>query len=365
MTADSTDLSLLLRPELAELAAYLPDSGSYRVRLDANEAPPLLSAPARARLAEVAADTAWERYPDARSAALRAAIARKVGVGPDEILAGVGSDEVITFLLTALARPRSGSRGPTIVTTTPTFVMYRLSAKSRGVNVVEVPLDSSWDLAESSLLHALEISPPNLVFIATPNNPTGNRMSPDRLARVIEAARGALVVVDEAYVDYAEGDHLELYRRHENVALLRTLSKVGFAALRVGWLVARPELVREIDKVRSPYNLPSVSQALATSVLEELGAEIQQACATVRAERARLTSELGRLPGVEVTPSEANFLWVRTEKPAADVFEGLCARGVLVRSFHARGGRLRHQLRVTVGTAEENTLFLAALAEAL
>ena len=151
------------------------------IRLDANEAPALLSASARARLAEVAGSTAWQLYPDARSAHLREAIAAKTGVGADEVFAGVGSDEVIATLLTALVRPRVKNLVPTVLTTTPSFVMYRQSARARGLNVIEVPLDAEWDLAESSMLKALEMTPPNVVFIATPNNPTGNLMSRDRL----------------------------------------------------------------------------------------------------------------------------------------------------------------------------------------
>lgn len=353
----------LIRPELAELGVYAPLEGDFPIRLDANEAPALLSAGARARLAAVAAATAWERYPDARTAALREAIATRTGVSPGEVFAGVGSDEVIATLLTVLVRPRGKSPAPTLLTTTPSFVMYRQSGRARGWNVMEVPLDAEWDLAESSMARAIEMTPPNVVFIATPNNPTGNLMSPNRLEHVIQAAAGALVVIDEAYVDYSSGDHLDLYRKYDNVALLRTLSKVGFAALRVGWLVARPELVAELDKVRLPYNLPTTSQTLAATVLRELSAEIDALAATVKAERARLCEALAALPRVTLTPSQANFVWLGTERPAGEVFDALCERKILVRSFHARGGRLGSQLRVTVGTREENDAFLQALRE--
>ncbi|MBI3202463.1 MAG: histidinol-phosphate transaminase [Myxococcales bacterium] len=353
----------LIRPELAELGVYAPLEGDFRIRLDANEAPALLSAGARARLGEVAAATVWERYPDARTAALREAIAARTGVGAAEVFAGVGSDEVIATLLTALTRPRGKSPAPTLVTTTPSFVMYRQSGRARGWNVLEVPLDAEWDLPQSSLVRAFEMTPPSVVFIATPNNPTGNSMSRNRLEHVIEAAAGALVVIDEAYVDYASEDHLDLYRKYDNVALLRTLSKVGFAALRVGWLVARPELVAELDKVRLPYNLPTVSQSVATTVLTELSSEIAALCATVKEERARLCHALADLPRVSLTPSQANFVWLRTERPAGEVFDALCERKILVRSFHARGGRLGSQLRVTVGTRDENDAFVQALRE--
>lgn len=355
----------LVRPELAELKAYVPVDGAHAVRLDANEAPALLSAHARARLAAAAAETAWERYPDARLAQLRQTIAEHSGVTPDEVLIGVGSDEVITMLLTALSRPRSEGDVVTIVTTTPTFVMYRMSARARGMRVVEVPLDAAWDVSEEGMLRAVEMMAPNLVFVASPNNPTGTMAHPERLERIVRAASGALVVIDEAYVDYASRDQLELYRRHTNVAILRTLSKVGFAALRVGWLLGRPELVREVDKTRLPYNVPTVSQRLAALVLDELADEIRELASTVKAERERVATALRDVAGVELTPSEANFLWLKTQKPAGEVFDRLAERGVLVRSFHERGGRLAHQLRVTIGAPHENDAFLSALGEVM
>lgn len=350
----------LLRPELSELRAYSPHPGSYRVRLDANEAPPLLSAEARARLAEAAATIAWERYPDAPTDALRAALAARTGVSADEVLVGVGSDELITMLLTAFDRPRDRAQAPVVLTTTPTFVMYAMSAKVRGQRVLEVPLDADWDLAMSSLFAAIRVAEPSVVFIASPNNPTGNKVSLERLTELIMAVPRSLVVIDEAYVDYADENQLALYRRFENVAVLRTLSKIGFAALRVGWLVARPELIREIDKVRQPYNMSSVAQRLGALAVGELAPEIERVIAYVVDERRRVTAALAELGRIRVSESQANFLWIQSERPAAELFEGLKESGILVRSFHARGGRLAHQLRVTLGTAAENDDFLAA-----
>jgi histidinol-phosphate aminotransferase len=347
----------VLRPELAELAAYTPHPGTFPIRLDANEAPPLLSEGARARLAEVAASAVFSRYPDAGLAELRAALARRTGVTPAEIVPGVGSDELITLLLTAFSRPREGSNAPLVLTTTPTFVMYRMSARVRGQRVLEVPLDENWDLAEASLESAMQIAEPGLIFVASPNNPTSNQVSRDRLVRLIEGAPRSLVVIDEAYVDYAPETALDLYQRYDNVALLRTLSKIGFAALRVGWLVAKAELAAEIDKIRLPYNLPSLSQALGTLAVTELAPEIERVTKAVIAERVRLVERLAELPQVVVTPSQANFLWLGAKRPAGEVFAELSSKGVLVRSFHTRGGRLANQIRVTIGTPEENDVF--------
>jgi histidinol-phosphate aminotransferase len=350
----------LLRPELSDLAPYTPYSGAFPIRLDANEAPPLLSLEARTRIFEVAQNVVFSRYPDAGLTELRAALAQSSGVTQSEIVAGVGSDEIITLLLTTLSRPRPGSDAPSIVTTTPTFVMYKMSARVRGQRVLEVPLDERWDLAEAALGSAVDIAEPSLIFIASPNNPTSNQVSRDRLERLIRAAPRSLVVIDEAYVDYAQRNQLELYRRYENVAILRTLSKIGFAALRVGWLIARPELVREIDKVRLPYNLPTLSQVLGVLAVTELAPEIERVKTSVIAERGRLAERVAALPGVVVTPSQANFLWLLASRPAGEMFDGLCERGILVRSFHARGGRLAHQIRVTIGTADENDAFFEA-----
>jgi histidinol-phosphate aminotransferase len=358
-------LSELVRPELSELSPYLPVLGDFPVRLDANEAPRLLSEQARARLGEIVASTDYSLYPDPTVGELRRAIARKMGTSPEEVLVGVGSDELITLLLTALDRPRKKESATAVLTTTPTFVMYRMSARVRGMRVMEVPLDESWDLPVDQFSRAIEFAEPNLVFIASPNNPTGNLMSEDRLSRIIEAAPRALVVVDEAYIGYASRDQLALYRRHENVAILRTLSKTGFAALRVGWLVGRPALVAELDKARLPYNVNTLSQKLATAVLTELDHEVERITKSVIEERRRLTAELSERRSLGVTSSDANFLWVRTPVPAGDVFSELCRKGVLVRSFHGRGGRLTNQLRVTVGARAENDRFLEALDEAL
>ncbi len=355
-------ITQLSRPELAELSPYLPDLASYRVRLDANEAPPIMTRAAKERIAQAMASGAWERYPDPSLGALRAAIAASLGVTPAEILPGVGSDEVISLLLTAFVRSPSGGEA-TVLTTTPSFVMYRMSARCRGLRVLEVPLDASWDLSLDALRSAIAMAPPSLVFIASPNNPTGNLMSPERLEALIAAAPQALVVIDEAYIAYSDRDQLDFYRRHANVAILRTLSKVGFAAFRLGFLVARPDVVAELDKVRLPYNVPTPTQRVAELAFGELAPEIARISREVVAERTRLAGRLAGLSGFEPTPSQANFLWVKCSKPAAELYEALKQRGILVRSFHARGGRLANQLRITIGAPTENDELLAALTE--
>jgi histidinol-phosphate aminotransferase len=353
--------SPLLRAELDELRAYEPTAGAFDVRLDANESPCLLSAEARTGLERAIVPRHPNRYPDARALELRRAIAASCDADPDEVLVGVGSDEVIALILTALDRPRGRAPAPTIVTPSPTFVMYRLSARGRGFKVVEVPLDAAWDLDVEAMRRAIEMMHPNVVFIATPNNPTGNPMSGDRLRAVIEAAPDSLVIVDEAYVDFAARSELALRRQYPNVGVLRTISKVGFASLRVGWLVGPAPLVREIDKVRQPYNVPEPSQRGAIFVLRELTAEVRRVAGEVVRAREALAEQLAAL-GFGVTPSHANFLWVEAKGPADELADALARRGVLVKSFGARGGRLAKRLRITVGTPEENRRLLEELA---
>jgi histidinol-phosphate aminotransferase len=356
-------LDELLRPELTDIKPYLPTPGHFRIRLDANEAPPLFGPHVQERLAREFSRVALERYPDATASHLREALGERLGVSRDEILLGVGSDELITMLLTALTRSRRGSEPPAILTTNPTFVMYRMSARLRGQKVIEVPLDADWDISEDGMLRAIDMADPHVIFIASPNNPTGTLASAARLERVIDAAKRALVVVDEAYVDYADGHRLDLLSRYENVVILRTLSKIGFAALRVGWLIGNAKLVAELDKVRLPYNLNGVSQALAGVVVRELWDDVGRVVEQVKAERTRLLAELATIPFLEAAPSQANFLWVKTAHPAEELFKTLGERGVLVRSFHSSAGRMARQLRITVGAPEENEELLRCLRE--
>ncbi len=360
------DLTTLTRPELAELRAYVPERHDGIVaKLDANEAPPLRSR----ELSEIAmramSKVAMERYPDARALELREAIAARSGITPAEVFVGTGSDEVIALLCTALSRPRGRNPAGVVLSPSPSFVMYRVTARAHGLKAVEVPLDASWDLDVRTMSLAIETMQPNVVWIATPNNPTGNAMSAEKVEAVVAAAPNALCVIDEAYGDYAGKSLRGLRAANDNVAILRTVSKLGLAALRVGWLEARAELVAELDKVRQPFNVSAVSQAAVAAVLREGGEHLQHVVDAVVAERSRMSAALAKLSGVSVTPSEANFLWLRTERPAEEVHAGLLAHGVLCRSFHQSGGRLKNQLRVTIGLPEENDRFLVALTKVL
>ena len=355
----------LLRPELADLKAYVPhDPPGIEVKLDANEAP---SCPAAVRevVGRAIAGIALERYPDPRALRLKEAIAKRTGAKVDDLLIGTGSDEVIALVTNALASPRRRNTQGVVLTPTPTFVMYRITARGHGMKPVEVPLDPRWDLDVGMTKKAIAVMQPSVVFVASPNNPTGNRMSADRLEEVVAAAGGgAFAIVDEAYIDYSgPGASVRGWReRHRHLGILRTVSKIGLAALRVGWLEADAALVAEIDKTRQPFNVSATSQVAAAAVLEEAWDEVQASVASVVAARERLAAAVAQLEGFSVTPSGANFLWVKTPGPSVRVLQHLASAGILVRSFHASGGRLGTQLRITVGTDAQHERLVSSLA---
>lgn len=401
----------LLRPELSELASYVPhDPPGIEVKLDANEAPSC-SKEVRETVARAISSVALERYPDPRALRLKDAIAKRTGAPASDLLIGSGSDEIIALIINALAQPRRRNTQSIVLTPTPTFVMYKVTARGHGCKPVEVPLDSDWDLDVSMMRRALQIMEPSVIYVASPNNPTGNAMTRERLDKVIElstsvgglaqlAAGGqgpapggqarvggpdvstmvsakpkddpgspkeaAFFVLDEAYVDYAgkNASQRDLRARHPHMGVMRTISKVGLAALRVGWLEADPAIVNEIDKTRQPFNVSATSQAAAAAVLEDAWDAVQAEVATVVAERENLAKAIGALDGFEVTPSGANFLWVKTPGPAADVHAHLVKEKILVRSFHTSGGRLATQLRITVGTNAQNDRLVTALGKA-
>ena len=303
----------MLRPELASLSAYKPhDAPGGAIRLDANESPYALSAPARKALGEALSAVDTHRYPDVRAKRLRELIADANGAHPDQVLIGCGSDEVIALLVTALSSPRAGAAKPVFAFPAPSFVMFRVTSLVQGAEPVAVPLDDTWDLDAEAFEATIATARPNAIFIPSPNNPTGNRFSDAAIARVVNAAEKtqSLVVMDEAYGAFAKHSYAALRAFHPHVAQMQTLSKIGFAAARVGWAILPRELAIEIDKARQPYNLNTFSQRAAELAFTEFRGEIDAAVDRIIAERARVESALASVRGCSFTPSAANFLWL-------------------------------------------------------
>ncbi len=344
----------LIRDEIRALAAYhVPDASGY-VKLDAMENPYRLPEALRAEIAELAANAEINRYPDAAASRLKARLRESQGIADNmDILLGNGSDEIIQMLAMAIARP-----GATILGLEPSFVMYRMIAAFTGVHYVGVPLKPDFTLDLDATLAAIEQHQPALIFIAYPNNPTGNLFDEAKLARILEASPG-LVVMDEAYHVFAQKSYLGALDRYPNLLVMRTLSKLGLAGLRLGFLVGRPAWLAELDKLRLPYNVNVLTQVVAERVLAAADVLEGQA-AEIRRERSRVLAELAALPGVAAYPSDANFILFRV--PDADrTFEGLKQKGVLIKNLTRAHPMLASCLRVTVGTPQENTQFLTGL----
>ena len=345
----------LVRPEVLGMSAYHVADAAGMVKLDAMENPYPLPEPLRRELAEVLSRVALNRYPEPNPPRLCELIRRKMAVPQGmEILLGNGSDELIQMLAMALAR-----EGATMMYPAPTFVVYSLSASFTGMRVVPVPLREDFSLDADAFIARMRKEEPALIFLAYPNNPTGVLYPEADVLRIIEAAPG-VVVLDEAYHVFAGKTFMGALPKYRHLIVLRTVSKLGLAGIRLGYLAANPEWVRELNKVRPPYNINVLTEATATFMLQHLDVLEAQA-AEIRAERAKLNAGLNELRGITVFPSAANFFLVRVPD-AAKTYEALRGQGVLVRNLHPG---IANCLRVTVGTPDENRILLNALKEAL
>jgi histidinol-phosphate aminotransferase len=348
----------VIRDEVRALKAYpVPDSTGM-VKLDAMENPYPLPPELRGRIARLVEQAALNRYPDPSAPALKERLRRTFGV-PDglELLLGNGSDELIQMLALAARRP-----GAAVLGVEPSFVMFRMIATAAGAPYVGVDLRDDYSLDIEKLLGAVERHRPGLIFIAYPNNPTGNLFDAGLIERVIEAAPG-LVVIDEAYHGFAGKSFLPRLADYPNLLVMRTLSKLGLAGIRLGVLMGSERWIRQLDKLRLPYNVNTLTQLIAAVVLE-YGSVLTDQAAAIKLERGRLLAELRRVPGVTAYPSDANFILFRISD-AERIFDGLKRRGVLIKSLHGSHRLLADCLRVTVGTPDENTAFLTALTQTL
>lgn len=346
----------LVRPEILALQAYHVPDPQGMVKLDAMENPYPVPEALRRELAETLARVELNRYPDASGRRLREVLARVMQVPPGmALLLGNGSDDLIQVITLTLARPDAVMMYPA-----PTFVMYGINARLCGMRAVAVPTRADFSFDREAFLAQVREHNPALIFIAYPNNPTGVLYAEDDIAAVLRVAEG-VVVLDEAYHVFARKSFMPLLTEFPNLVVLRTVSKLGLAGIRLGYLAARPQWTEQFDKVRQAYNVNALTQAVALHMLERLDVLEEQA-ARIRAERVALGAALAGISGVTVYPSEANFFMVRVPD-AERVFAALRGQCVLVRNLN--GPDLPNCLRITVGTPEENRILLAALHEVL
>lgn len=350
-----------IRPEIRRLSAYaVPDVGEV-VKLDAMENPyPWPESDLRPAWLDTLASVEANRYPDPRARGLVERLRRHWAVpASQQVLLGNGSDELIQLITLAVAQP-----GAKVLVPEPTFVMYRMIASFCGIECVGVPLGDAFDLDTDAVVDAIDTHDPAIVWLAWPNNPTGNLWPRRAVERVLARAPG-LVVVDEAYQPFAQDSFVGDLGRWPNLAVLRTLSKLGLAGLRLGALVGPPEWLDEIDKLRLPYNVNALTQASVAFALDHSD-RLEAQAATIRSERERLHDRLAELPGLSPYPSAANFVLVkvpagRAGRVHADVLE----QGVLIKKLDGAHPQLADCLRVTVGTPEQNERLIEAMARAL
>jgi histidinol-phosphate aminotransferase len=358
-----------IRRDLQDMQAYTVQKATGMVKLDAMENPYPLPDQLQALLGERLGKVAVNRYPGSRIEDLKHAIAQHVGL-PDTyaLMLGNGSDELISLLSLACHMP-----GASVLAPEPGFVMYAMSAKLQGLNYIPVSLRDDFELDEPAMSEAIAAHQPSIVYLAYPNNPTANLWDANVMRRLIAqvSAYGGWVVLDEAYQPFSPETWLHDINRdpkaNAQVLLMRTLSKFGLAGVRIGYMMARTEVIDQLDKIRPPYNISVLNAECALFALEHAHVFEQQA-ADICHERERLLKELSVYPGVMVYPSQANMFLIRfhgDEQAATRVFEALRSKHVLVKNVSKMHPVLHHCLRITVGTSSENDQFLLALKEVL
>lgn len=353
----------LVRPEIKALSAYHVPPAANMLKLDAMENPFNWPGRLQAEWFDALKNVAVNRYPDPAAQGVKDKLRQVMGVDERfDIMLGNGSDEIIQIIAMALA----GS-DRVIMAPEPSFVMYAMIAKFVGMEYVGVPLKEDFTLDITAFLDSIEAHKPSLIFLAQPNNPTGNLFEANDVRKIIESTSG-LVVLDEAYMAFTDSDLLPMLEEYSNVVVMRTVSKVGLAGLRLGMLVGDTAWLNEFDKIRLPYNINILTQTSAVFALTHYDDLLEQT-KLIRSERNRVSAELEAVEGFRVFPSEANFLLVRVldkssgkkNLSAKEIFERLKGEGILIKCLDGGHPLLSACLRLTIGSPAENDRLLSTL----
>ncbi len=350
--SDSSSIKSRVSKNVRSISPYSVPRIECAVKLDGNESPYDLEGEEKLLLSERLAELPVNRYPDPEALGVRTSLSRTVGFPTDGILLGNGSDEIIQMIIEVF-----GGKSGCVLVPSPTFSMYRITSLILGKEVREVELDENFDIDLEPTLEMIRAEDPDIVFLATPNNPTGNSFSEEKVLEILETSAGA-VVVDEAYCDFSKKSYVPHIEKYENLLVLRTMSKTGFAGARLGMLFARPQIATEVNKARLPYNINSLSQQIMSFALEH-SEIIERKIELILSERERLRGALGKIDDLHIYPTDANFFLVRVQD-ADFLFTELVKSDILVRRFEGKG-RLGDCLRITVGTREENNRLTEAL----
>ncbi len=344
------DLLQLVKEKVQSLKAYHVENIDCEIKLHANENSFPLPPEILKQFEEVFKSTELNRYPDPDCGSLKQTLAKRLDVTPANLAIGNGSDELIQILLQVFCDP-----GETVGFPDPTFAMYSIIAQGMGLKSQTHPLDDQWDFKAEPFLETMAASQARIAFLSYPNNPTGNCYCASEVQKVIENFSG-IVVLDEAYHDFAGKSFLSELPKHNNLVILRSLSKIGLAALRGGYAIADPIIIEQIDKVRLPYNSNTLSQKLTDRLLNHFTPVQKQLDALIK-ERDGMIRELSKFKSLKVFPSDANFVLFRVEQDPDALFKQLMESGILIRDL-SNHPRLKNCLRVTIGTPDENKAFL-------
>lgn len=348
----------LVREDIKNLIPYEPHLYSNVIKLDANENPHMFPGDVISEMVGKLTGEIFTRYPDPGGQELKVKISEITGTEPGNIVLGNGSDELIQLIMQTFGGP-----GKRVVIPVPTFSMYKIHGQITGTEPVEVPRDDNFSLDMDILLKELKHPDARVAFIATPNNPTGNSVPLEQIEFLARESK-ALVVADEAYIDFGGETALPLLPKYPNLIILRTFSKVALAGLRIGYLVAHRDVTKELLKVKQPYNVNAFSQ-LAASVVLDNWPKFRTQAEEIIIERKRLFEEMEKIQGIKAYPSDANFILFQVPGSANDLHQGILEQGILVRNSPGSTHGLDKCLRVTVGTRQENDLFLEKLKNVL
>jgi histidinol-phosphate aminotransferase len=345
-------LQNLVNKEIFKQKGYIALELNGLIKLDANESPFGFNETLLKKLLEAFGSVKLNRYPEAGAPLLRERFARYYGVNKDMIMLGNGSDELIQILCMTLQGKING-----VLVPDPTFVMYKTIGINTGNKVVEVPLDENYDLDLAAMVRKIKSNFPALIYLSYPNSPTGNCFNRDKIEVILKKSSG-IVVLDEAYAGFSGETLLPLLKKYDNLVILKTLSKVGLAAMRLGFLIGSRDLIAEMDKVRLPYNVNSLSQVAAGFFLD-YQEEFAGLAAEIVKRREELYRGLKNIEGIRPFPSRANFIFFSCTFDSDRIYKQLVEKGIIVKNLNST--RMPNCMRVTVGSRKENTAFLKAL----
>lgn len=349
-------ISAVFRQEILALSAYHVADASGLIKLDAMENPYQWPEDVKQSWLETLLTCELNRYPDPEAKQVTRLIKEQDKISDGfEVLLGNGSDEIIQMLLMAL--PLNAS----VLSPHPSFVMYQQISRSLGLDFINAPLlPDSFDLDLPAILAAIVEHRPSMIFLAYPNNPTGNLFDSQAIKAIINAAPG-FVVVDEAYAPFADASFMDELANYGNLLVMRTFSKLGLAGLRLGYLVGSTAVINELNKIRLPYNINCLTQATVEFALQHRAIFLEQT-QRICIERGLMYDQLAQMTGIHPYPSHANFILFKTpDGKSAEIFDAIKAQGVLIKNLSGHGGVLTDCLRVTIGRPEENLAFLSAL----